>query len=246
MQQPESAPENSPVTNGRDRRPLYLRMYFQAHMTELVQLVGYRDWSNADLLQRLQPLFDRHGTEAVRQAADEVLHFDRSRKPPVVRLTDAARQLAVGLLGKPKPVQELPPAVNSQSSNVVPPAEREVASTPVHAKRELVIRKMLEWLHEHEPNHFLTADVAQENWPRVDLRLVDVVVSRPGEQLLLALRKSLTKRQHASLLDTAASLDCVAVRVWPDLGPDREWVWRKYPVRAKETPPVPNNASTSS
>lgn len=85
----------------RPREPLYLRMYFQSHLTDLVRLFGYREISLDQARKELTPLIEKYGKQVMVDAAEEIVFIDNSKTPEVARLSDQARKLARQLLGRP-------------------------------------------------------------------------------------------------------------------------------------------------
>lgn len=66
-----------------------------------MRAVGYAELPVDEAKARLKPLREQFGLDVMKAAADEILHIDMGRHPPVVRLTDVARKLAWQLLGPP-------------------------------------------------------------------------------------------------------------------------------------------------
>jgi hypothetical protein len=87
------------------RQPLCVRLYFEAHLLELVRLIGYRSLPVAETKARLAPLVQRHGKAKVNAAIQELLEVDSTREPPLARLKRSARDAAWQLLGPP-PAEE--------------------------------------------------------------------------------------------------------------------------------------------
>jgi hypothetical protein len=81
------------------RQPLCVRLYFEAHLTELVRSIGYQSFPVPEAKARLAPLVERYGKDKVNAAIQEVLEIDRSQEPPRARLNDSARKAAWQLLG---------------------------------------------------------------------------------------------------------------------------------------------------
>lgn len=110
------SPEARKKANVR-RLPLYIRLYFQRHMTELVQRLGYREVPVQELQLLLAPLVERYGEEVIVAARDEILETIE-----VVRLTQDARRIARQILGPP-PGAALRPGVELLSSPQPPPTD---------------------------------------------------------------------------------------------------------------------------
>ena len=234
----QSADEpTAPATT--DRRPLYLRLYYQAHLTELVQAIGYGELPLDQARDFFKPLIDRYGEPLIRVAGNEVLTVDHSRQPPIVRLSDDARRLATMLLGKP-PAN--PPLLSAK-----PPTKEAVGEgnhsentelPPVKAKRSVVAKEFASWLAVHDEDYTIVDAAERSRRPDANLRLVDFIVRKAERQLLLAVRRSLKPAERISLLDAecACGEGTTAVRVWPDEGP-HGWVWRKHALfRDKRAP----------
>ena len=85
----------------RPREPLYIRMYFQNHLTDLVRLFGYDEIPLERAREELKPLIDKYGQKILEEAVEEIIFIDGTKTPPVARLTDHARTLARQLLGSP-------------------------------------------------------------------------------------------------------------------------------------------------
>ena len=127
---PASSPEPIPK---RQQEPLYIRMYYQEHLTELVRLFGYREIPADDALKMVQPLIEKYGRPKMMEATKEIVLVDCSRDPPMTRLTDHARKLAIQILGSPPkssdiqgtpestPVGQLP-GVSDNGSSATPSA----------------------------------------------------------------------------------------------------------------------------
>jgi hypothetical protein len=84
------------------RPPLCVRLYFEPHLSELVQRIGYQAFPVAETRDKLAPLVTKYGKEKINAAIKEVLVVDRSQEPALARLTEAARRAAWQLLGPPQ------------------------------------------------------------------------------------------------------------------------------------------------
>jgi hypothetical protein len=82
-------------------QPLYIRLYFEAHLLELVRLIAYRALPVAEAKEQLTPLVQRYGKEKINAAIKELLEVDRTCDPPLARLNRTAREAAWQLLGPP-------------------------------------------------------------------------------------------------------------------------------------------------
>jgi hypothetical protein len=88
------------------RQPLCVRLYFEAHLVDLVRLIGYRSLPVAEAKERFAPLVERYGKETINAAIRELMEVDSTREPPVARLNRAAREAAWQLLGPPQAATE--------------------------------------------------------------------------------------------------------------------------------------------
>src|SRR5437016_5933979 len=87
-----------PLPEGK-RKPLYLRLYFQSHLTEVVQLLGYDDMPFEVCRERLKPLIKKYGEEKIADACEELLEIDSDKQAHVARLKADVSKLAFQLLG---------------------------------------------------------------------------------------------------------------------------------------------------
>jgi hypothetical protein len=155
-QQGDTGPEQSPI---RSRDPLYLRLYFQKHLTEIVRLFGYRDVPLDEAREFLKPLNETYGLDTMKIAVEEIIFIDGSSDRPVARLADHARKLAVGILGSPRKslatadtapsdiardrqdrTQDVTPAGDSSGANHAL-AESEAAPIPEQSARYRVCKR---------------------------------------------------------------------------------------------------------
>lgn len=96
-QRPTAAEEPRPEP-GRVQ-PLYLRLYFRAHLTDVVRAFGYHELPLAEARRRVQPLIATYGEAPVMAACRELL--EPCADGTAWRLTERVRKLAVALLGHP-------------------------------------------------------------------------------------------------------------------------------------------------
>ena len=82
------------------KQPLYIRLYFHQHMTELVRLIGYRSVPVEEIKQELARLVERYGQEVMADAAEEIVEIVESTQR-VARLKHSVRSIARQLLGQP-------------------------------------------------------------------------------------------------------------------------------------------------
>jgi hypothetical protein len=82
-------------------QPLYVRLYRDPHLVDLVRLIGYDGLPVAEAKERLKPLNEQYGVDKMKAAVEEIVRIDTSVSPPIARLTETARKLAWQLLGPP-------------------------------------------------------------------------------------------------------------------------------------------------
>jgi len=83
------------------QQPLCVRLYFEAHLVEMVRVIGYRALPVAETKEQLTPLVARYGKEKINAAIKELLEVDPTRDPPLASLNRTAREAAWQLLGPP-------------------------------------------------------------------------------------------------------------------------------------------------
>jgi hypothetical protein len=107
-------------------------MYFHKHLIDLVRLIGYDGLPLDDFYARLQPLKESHGEDAIRDACAEIVQVDVARTPLCARLTEHARTLAVGILGRPDRAEpQVSPAAAPETNT--PSTAAASGSYPPHA-----------------------------------------------------------------------------------------------------------------
>jgi len=119
---PRSAAVKQTLANRRP--PLYLRLYFQRHMTELVQLLGYRDVPFHEIEPQLAALDERYGPDVMDAAKEELMDVVAVSQT-AVRLKAEVRRLARQILGVPPSETSAP---TSHAPKTPPPV-----SSPSHA-----------------------------------------------------------------------------------------------------------------
>jgi hypothetical protein len=81
--------------------PLCVRLYFEAHLVELVRLIGYDELSVPAARERMAPLVEKYGKERINAAIQELFEVDQSQDPPRARLRQVVREAAWQMLGPP-------------------------------------------------------------------------------------------------------------------------------------------------
>ena len=138
MNSAESSPQSSlpRKKTGSGKQPLYLRLYFHPHMTELVQLLGYRDVPLDEIKPQLASLDDTYGHETMAAATEELMETVVVTQT-FARLKEGVRRVARQILGPPPSPTEAPvpivfkttppvpsqspTAFNDQPENAIPP-----------------------------------------------------------------------------------------------------------------------------
>jgi hypothetical protein len=82
-------------------QPLYLRLYSEPHLMDLVHLIGYQGLPVPEEREQMRRLNDQYGQDRMKAAARELLVIDTACEPPQARLSDTVRKLAWQLLGPP-------------------------------------------------------------------------------------------------------------------------------------------------
>jgi hypothetical protein len=121
-EQPAAGEERTPKSRSSGQ-PLYLRMYFQRHMTDVVRAMRYDVVSNDEGRRRMEPLIAQYGKEFVADAVQELVEGTSSG---CFQLTEHARRLARGILGPPPSLSVAPAA-----SEIVPEVPSAAQSAPV-------------------------------------------------------------------------------------------------------------------
>lgn len=213
-------------TSTRKQNPLYLRMYFQTWMTELVQLIGYRDVPIDEAREKLKPLIDRHGKQRMMEACEELVEVDASKKPTVARLKAEVSKLAFQILGpRPVVVPAAPEAAVTSPEN---------ASTPVKLPRYHVMGKYEEYLGATKLRFSTAADL-RDGMPFLEmLPALDYIVERERMRLLVTVRPSFRGNQAAQMIAYSDALlaNHAAVRVWPVSGVSG-WEWQEHELFAE-------------
>jgi hypothetical protein len=82
-------------------QPLSLRLYFQPHLYELAQALGYRGLPVPAAKEKVRALAEKYGKQKMQAASKELVRIDPSTDPPKARLKDEVRKLCWQLLGPP-------------------------------------------------------------------------------------------------------------------------------------------------
>jgi hypothetical protein len=82
-------------------QPLSLRLYFQPHLYELAQAIGYEGLPVRAAKERVRSLTEKYGRERMVAASKALVRIDPTTDPPTARLKDDVRKLCWQLLGPP-------------------------------------------------------------------------------------------------------------------------------------------------
>jgi hypothetical protein len=104
------------------RQTLLIRLHFQRHLTELVQLLGYRDVPLDEIAPRLAALDERYGRDIMDAAKEELMEIVTVSQT-AARLRSEVHQLARQILGAP-------PQETRSSQSQVPETRPSVSSPP--------------------------------------------------------------------------------------------------------------------
>ncbi|MCI0457468.1 MAG: hypothetical protein L0Z62_10905 [Gemmataceae bacterium] len=83
------------------RPPLCVRLYFEAHLVDVVRLIGYEELPVPVARERLAPLVQKYGKDRINAAIKELFEVDQSQDPPRARLAQPVREAAWRMLGPP-------------------------------------------------------------------------------------------------------------------------------------------------
>lgn len=221
--------------------PLYLRMYFQKHMTDLVRIIGYDGLPVMEAHERLKPLIDEFGESTIREAADEIVDINASREPAFARLTPHARKLAVGILGRPpdEPFVYEQIAEHSASSSEnspdarVPPDDQQPEpphpTVPVQLSRDEVLAQYRDWLTRKDPEFEEIDRKTPKIMEGVKLSTLDFVLHSEPKQLA-TVRRYLTARQREHMALWQKIYPAYRpVRIWP-VETENGWLWEEFDV----------------
>ena len=115
-----------------------MRMYFRKHMTDVVRAFGYQELSREEACRRIEPLIATYGKPDIEAACTEIVE---ATPDGLWRLTADARRLAVGILGRPKPITAEPqpaeqPVEVAPTFVVTEPASPTKTKAPKRASRK--------------------------------------------------------------------------------------------------------------
>jgi len=218
-----------------------MRIYFHRHYTDLVRMIGHDGLSEADAREKLQPLIAQYGEAKMRAACAEIVVMDGTRNLAIARLTEHAKTIARALLGPPTRVvppatvaDATPPALvqNAEQTDSQHPPAVDAVGAPVRMARSLVIPRFLDFLRETGKMFTLAEDAKRaSNSDEAAPVVLDVILSDPKGNWLIAVRRSLRSRERKALCDLIKEygVDFRAARVWPVTG-DKGWVWKRYPM----------------
>lgn len=199
--QGETEPAQSP---SRSRDPLYLRLYFQQHLTELVRLFGYRDVPLDEARELLKPLNETYGLDTMKIAAEEIIFIDGSSDRPIARLADHVRKLAVGILGSPR--KSLPTSDTATSDiarerqdrtqDVTPPGESSYTNHSQAESDTAPIPKQSAMSRVSRRRHPGTSGTASDVAPRSSEPIYEGPVRQRRKVVLIAFKKWLQETKQ--------------------------------------------------
>ena len=230
------ASSESPQSRRGGALPLWHRLYFQRHLTELVRAVGYEQVPAPAMRERLEPLTARYGRHAMRAAMEELLDLDATAEPALYRLSDQTRRLAIQILGRPPEAASAP----FDGADTAPPAAGDAPdvtddapSLPaVRSPRRDVLPRFVQWLEAGRLAYTAWDHARRREASEGKLGTLDFTVGRDGLPYLVTVRPRLTPLQRTDMLAWPERLgEGVPVRVWPQRSPDAwRWVWHDVAV----------------
>lgn len=221
-----------------------MRIYFQRHYTDLVRMVGH-GLPEAEGREKIQPLIAQYGDAKMRAAIAELVEIDRSQKPPIARLTERARMLAKALLSPPPIPAALATSIGADTPSVASQVNDDPASPDeaadqteklVKAPRSSVVPRFLDFLRQSGKKFDLAEDAKRESTSdEAAMAVLDVIVSEPKVNWLIAIRRNLRPGEQAALrrLSALYGPDFQPARVWPPIGING-WVWKRYSVASDD------------
>jgi hypothetical protein len=239
-EEPSARTETAHQRSSNKESSLSMRIFFQRHYTDLVRMVGH-GLPESEGREKIQPLIAQYGDAKMREAVAELIEIDRSQEPPIARLTERARMLAKALLGPP-PRPTAPATSNGAETASVAsrtnddPASQDTAAEQIEkavkAPRSSVIPRFLDFLRQSGKQFDLAEDAKRESTSdQAAMAVLDVIVSEPKVNWLIAIRRSLRPGEQAALrrLSALYGPGFHPARAWPSVG-NRGWVWKRYPV----------------
>ncbi len=128
MPRPENpTPADQSAARSKEQ-PLYIRLYFRKHMTDLMRAFGYEELTRDEARSRLAPLIETYGTSDIEAACGEIVE---ATPDGLWRLTERTRQLAVSILGRPKPPSHATTSAPTAASPETSPMHHEEAGPAV-------------------------------------------------------------------------------------------------------------------
>jgi hypothetical protein len=126
LEHPSNVPGEGETTcsSRKSKQPLWHRMYFQRHLTDIIRAFGYESVPIEEARERVKPLVETYGRPLIEAGTEELIVVDNSQSPVVARLSDEARKLAVQILGRPpQPRSEQTPSstVDRLTETTCPP-----------------------------------------------------------------------------------------------------------------------------
>lgn len=219
-----------PSEHYRSTTPLYLRIYAQRHMTDIVRAVGHQSLSQDDFQQRMQSLVERYGPATIDPAVEELLESESQDGMTVFRLRGDVRQHARGLLGPPP---ELAPhsVAGEAATNAAPTGSQTAKTHPFIVPKmdlstlkpvKLPRNKVLPEFEEHLKSRGIAFERIDEHTRRkyTDkyLGALDFIIREEGEPPeLVTVRKSVTATQAHDLAQWKAIIGNQAFvsMIWP-------------------------------
>jgi hypothetical protein len=242
--QPDTTASHLESTNSKGKRQsLYMRIYQQPLLTEIVRSIGYEQLTRQEVLKRLEPLDEKYGRERTIEAAQELLSALPGRHD-IWALTHDVRRWSRALLG-PSPVEPAcgtpapghDPVHRSSPTPEKPPVGTEPSSKDkeVKASRKVVLAKLREHL---ETTGEASADVPAEIQRVLGERgrmVPDLILGEAAPYELLAVRRTLSAMQRHDMHEWLEVSDFgeQATRVWPHQDA-QGWEWVFDVIARKE------------
>ena len=249
----------------KERQSLLLRMYASPVHVEIARLLGYDAWEYLDARDQLVRLMRRFGVSHILDAAGELVAREVRGRQDAVALKDEVRQFAFGILGRPKPNNQLghderdrehgddeldngaEPQLRRTPRVPLPDVpENELASDyrRVDETRKIVIERCQQMFKLHGLPCERASKATIPIRPLKTPVAFDLVVKRDEERHLITVRSELTKTQPPQLkrwLD-ALGPDWRAARMWPIESPQgsNAWLWERDWIEHTQSPTAPS------